>query len=211
MRSSEHQLILSLHSIGSRRSPPYSKPSLPPHCSGRLVAFQSVADGHVSTTDIRKQNLMWGHPAPRAGQTLNRGSHATTSDRWASVHQDPGLWRTSANCRRTHCAPGPARALCCPHWSGKMRQHHSNLLSRQRLACGTAGQQPECVWQLRGSDRSTRRADRISGRRMAVCGLASTLAPLYSWGSSLTEPLARVLVRVVRGICFVVGRWPNIE
>jgi len=137
-----------------------------------------------------------GPPAPRAGETPNRGSRATTSGRWAALDLHNGLWHTSGG-RRSRCASGPARELCCPVQHRVRRQHYSDLLSRQRLACGTAGQPSECIWQPHGSKRRTQGGHHISSRRVTVCSLASTLAPVYSWGSSLTEPLARILVRIV--------------
>ena len=188
-----------------RPSPPYIKPS----CRQIVWASCFVPVGchdSLPTTVRRQQMSTLGPPAPRAGETLNPGFRAATSGRWAFVGSHMGLWHTSAG-RVSRCASGPARELCSPVQCDATWPQRSDRPGVQRLACGTAGQPSECVWQLRGSKRSSRGGHRISTRRVAVCSLASTLAPVYSWGSSLTEPLARILVRIVGRVPLRVGRF----
>ena len=139
-------------------------------------------------------------PAPRVGGTCNRGSQATTSNSRTPVCSSFGQWSPAG--RRTHGVQPSTAMPHSPHQCVAALECNSTRPHKNHSARNIAGPPTAYDWQPFGGSGPLRRGHRISSRSVTTCGLAATLAPLQGLAASITEPLARVLVRdLVRPFC----------
>ena len=134
-------------------------------------------------------------PAP-GGETLTpacgRGSPASTSGRTAAGWQRLSGQSSRGNSPQ-HC--GSTSSLVPSRADGACRlEHHWDDPGTPWLSCssdvqGAGGLLQQCDRAAASSWGASRR------RRVVACSLSSTLAPVHGWGSSITEAMARALVR----------------
>ena len=142
-------------------------------------------------------SIMRRVPTAPGGKTptpaCNRGSPASTSGRTAAAWYRPCRFSLLSP-SRPHCGSASSLALSCGHTCCGAERHWDDPGMPWQPRSSPV-QRTGFPRQPRGSATNAGWARQSKCRHVVACGLSSTLAAVHSWGGSLTEALARSLVR----------------